>query len=108
MCIWEQALELPQLPEMVFPRNSLVVAFEDIEGAWIEFNALDALKGVNASTLPNVQVTLGLGYSLGCAISSLARGANGYARVAEFGETFRLDIHYRLCRNTRWSKGWVG
>ena len=47
---YDNKLELPQLPEMVFPENVLRVVHES--GAGIEFNALDALALVNAHADP--------------------------------------------------------
>lgn len=41
---FEQTLELPHLPEMVFDKNKLTLTH--VNGAKIEFNALDALKNV--------------------------------------------------------------
>ena len=45
-CRFEAQLELPQVPEMVFADNILRV--EHMAGFGIEFNALDALKCVDA------------------------------------------------------------
>ncbi|RUS75681.1 hypothetical protein EGW08_016547 [Elysia chlorotica] len=47
---YDNQLELPQLPEMVFPENILRVVHES--GPGIEFNALDALALVNAHADP--------------------------------------------------------
>ncbi|GFN75589.1 tip41-like protein [Plakobranchus ocellatus] len=47
---FDSQLELPQLPEMVFPENVLRVMHES--GAGIEFNALDALTLVDAHADP--------------------------------------------------------
>ncbi|VEN53842.1 unnamed protein product [Callosobruchus maculatus] len=44
LCVYTNTLELPHLPEMVFPNNKLILKHNS--GAWIEFNALDALKKV--------------------------------------------------------------
>ena len=41
---FESELELPQFPEMVFGNN--ILKLEHSDGYGIEFNALDALKGV--------------------------------------------------------------
>uniref|UniRef100_A0AC34QIW3 TIP41-like protein n=1 Tax=Panagrolaimus sp. JU765 TaxID=591449 RepID=A0AC34QIW3_9BILA len=49
-------LELPQLPEMIFPNNKLVLKLAGSEDYLIEFNAYDALKQVDAKTLPDVEV----------------------------------------------------
>jgi type 2A phosphatase activator TIP41 len=45
-CRFESQLELPQVPEMIFADNILRMVHSD--GYGIEFNALDALKGVDA------------------------------------------------------------
>ncbi|XP_059142040.1 TIP41-like protein isoform X2 [Physella acuta] len=45
---YEQELRLPQLPEMVFAENCLKIYHQS--GCGIEFNALDALRLVDAST----------------------------------------------------------
>lgn len=47
---FENELELPQIPEMVFAGNSLQLHHKD--GFAISFNALDALKRVDAHTDP--------------------------------------------------------
>lgn len=47
---FEQQLELPQLPEMIFANN--VLCLQHDEGFGVKFNALDALKTVNAHTDP--------------------------------------------------------
>lgn len=47
---YDSQLELPQLPEMVFPENILRVVHES--GTGIEFNALDALALVDAHSDP--------------------------------------------------------
>ncbi|XP_023016005.1 TIP41-like protein [Leptinotarsa decemlineata] len=44
LCLYESQLELPHLPEMVFPNNRLILTHKT--GAFIEFNALDALRQV--------------------------------------------------------------
>uniref|UniRef100_A0A1L8DWS7 TIP41-like protein n=1 Tax=Nyssomyia neivai TaxID=330878 RepID=A0A1L8DWS7_9DIPT len=44
LCFYNCTLELPTLPDMVFPRNSLVLTHTN--GATLTFNALDALKRV--------------------------------------------------------------
>ena len=43
---YSNVLELPSLPEMVFPENRLILIHEN--GPRLEFNSLDALKLVNA------------------------------------------------------------
>ncbi|GIY65213.1 TIP41-like protein [Caerostris darwini] len=45
-CLYEKELELPQLPEMTFPTNSIRLEHEN--GFGIEFNALEALKLVDS------------------------------------------------------------
>jgi type 2A phosphatase activator TIP41 len=46
VCKYSTDLELPSLPEMVFPDNKLV--FHHSQGGRLEFNSLDALKMVDA------------------------------------------------------------
>ncbi|KJH42388.1 TIP41-like family protein [Dictyocaulus viviparus] len=53
-CLFESSLRLPELPEMVFPKNSLTIKFLRFSGCFISFNALDALKMVSADVSPNV------------------------------------------------------
>lgn len=43
-------MELPHLPEMVFPNNILYLTH--VSGAQVEFNALDALRKVCNGKLP--------------------------------------------------------
>lgn len=45
---------MDHLPEMVFPKNTLVV--EHKNGTKLEFNALDALRDVNFQVKPEVKV----------------------------------------------------
>ncbi|CAB3403575.1 unnamed protein product [Caenorhabditis bovis] len=52
-CLYQSELRLPELPEMVFPRNALTIKFR---GGTIELNALDALKMVCPDKLPDVKV----------------------------------------------------
>lgn len=47
---YTNALELPHLPEMVFPSNVLILKHNS--GAQIEFSALDALRKVCNRRLP--------------------------------------------------------
>ena len=56
MCQYNTELELPQLPEMIFPNNKLVLKVAGKEDFLIEFNTFDALKRVDAKNLPNVEV----------------------------------------------------
>uniref|UniRef100_A0A1B0EWZ3 TIP41-like protein n=1 Tax=Phlebotomus papatasi TaxID=29031 RepID=A0A1B0EWZ3_PHLPP len=44
LCFYNYSLELPSLPDMVFPRNSLTLTHSS--GAVLEFNAMEALKRV--------------------------------------------------------------
>ncbi|CAH1159651.1 unnamed protein product [Phaedon cochleariae] len=44
LCLFEKELQLPHLPEMVFPNNKLTLSH--LSGVSIEFNALGALKMV--------------------------------------------------------------
>ncbi|PAV71203.1 hypothetical protein WR25_26718 [Diploscapter pachys] len=55
-CRYETELSLPELPEMVFPHNWLKISFANFPNSSIVFNALDALKRVDATTLPEIQV----------------------------------------------------
>ncbi|KAK4886680.1 hypothetical protein RN001_002951 [Aquatica leii] len=48
-CIYTNMLNLPHLPEMVFPNNILYISHTS--GVQIEFNALDALKLVSSGKL---------------------------------------------------------
>lgn len=43
-CSFENELELPHLPEMVFPKNKLVLTHKN--GRCLEFSPLEALRGV--------------------------------------------------------------
>ncbi|CAL2037996.1 unnamed protein product [Caenorhabditis brenneri] len=52
-CKYNRELQLEELPEMVFARNSLKISFAN---GSIEFNTLDALKMVCADRLPDVKV----------------------------------------------------
>lgn len=49
LCIYNSELELPHLPDMVFPNNVMVLQHEN--GCGIEFNALDALRRVSNGKL---------------------------------------------------------
>lgn len=49
-CLYNRILQLPHVPDMVFPNNSLEL--KHISGCKIEFNALDALKRVSNGKLP--------------------------------------------------------
>ncbi|XP_003705401.1 TIP41-like protein isoform X2 [Megachile rotundata] len=52
-CMYSRTLELPHMPDMVFPNNVLTLKHKD--GATLEFNALDALKTVSNGKI-NVQL----------------------------------------------------
>lgn len=52
-CIFSRTLELPHMPDMVFPSNILTLKHQN--GATIQFNALDALKTVSNGKI-NVQL----------------------------------------------------
>ncbi|XP_035741432.1 TIP41-like protein [Vespa mandarinia] len=52
-CIYSKTLELPHMPDMVFPNNVLTLKHRD--GAILQFNALDALKYVSNGKI-NVQL----------------------------------------------------
>lgn len=56
VCEYGRALKLPQLPEMVFPNNSVVITYPNKPALRISFNALDALKLVDVSSFPDVEV----------------------------------------------------
>ncbi|VDK47143.1 unnamed protein product [Anisakis simplex] len=56
VCEYNAILSLPHLPEMVFPNNVLMIQDTTRPNIKLSFNALDALKMVNANTLPDVQV----------------------------------------------------
>ncbi|CAK9815354.1 TIP41-like protein [Anthophora quadrimaculata] len=52
-CIFSRTLELPHMPDMVFPNNILTLKHQN--GATLQFNALDALKTVSNGKI-NVQL----------------------------------------------------
>ncbi|XP_034952052.1 TIP41-like protein [Chelonus insularis] len=52
-CVYNKALEMPHMPDMVFPNNILCLQHEN--NAKIEFNALDALKRVSNGKI-NIQL----------------------------------------------------
>ncbi|XP_076278085.1 TIP41-like protein [Lasioglossum baleicum] len=52
-CVFSRTLELPHMPDMVFPNNILTLKHQD--GAYIQFNALDALKTVSNGKI-NIQL----------------------------------------------------
>uniref|UniRef100_A0A7E4V5V3 TIP41-like protein n=1 Tax=Panagrellus redivivus TaxID=6233 RepID=A0A7E4V5V3_PANRE len=56
VCQYDKDLELPGLPEMIFPNNRLELRSAASKQVLIDFNTLDALKAVDAHTLPNVEV----------------------------------------------------
>ncbi|XP_068979300.1 TIP41-like protein isoform X2 [Bombus flavifrons] len=52
-CIFSRTLELPHMPDMVFPNNILTLKHQD--GASMQFNALDALRTVSNGKI-NIQL----------------------------------------------------
>jgi type 2A phosphatase activator TIP41 len=56
VCLYKNELELPELPEMVFPNNKLIIKMAKSDKILIEFITFDALKRVDTKNLPNVQV----------------------------------------------------
>ncbi|XP_071644416.1 TIP41-like protein isoform X3 [Temnothorax longispinosus] len=52
-CVYSNALELPHMPDMVFPNN--VLSLKHQNGASLQFNALDALRYVSNGKI-NVQL----------------------------------------------------
>ncbi|XP_066581568.1 TIP41-like protein [Prorops nasuta] len=52
-CVYSKTLDLPHMPDMVFPNNILMLKHKN--GATIEFNALDALKRVSNGRI-NIQL----------------------------------------------------
>ncbi|XP_063989529.1 TIP41-like protein [Diachasmimorpha longicaudata] len=52
-CVYNRALEMPHMPDMVFPNNILYLKHQN--GAKIQFNALDALKRVSNGKI-NIQL----------------------------------------------------
>ncbi|XP_015596112.1 TIP41-like protein [Cephus cinctus] len=44
-CIYNRTLELPHMPDMVFPNN--ILTLKHVSGAVLQFNALDALRRVS-------------------------------------------------------------
>lgn len=51
---YHQTLGMDHLPEMVFPKNALVIQHKN--GAKLQFNALDALRDVNCQERSQVKV----------------------------------------------------
>lgn len=49
-------LELPHLPDMIFPNNSVVITCSDQPELRISFNAFDALKSVDVTSYPDFEV----------------------------------------------------
>ncbi|VDD92859.1 unnamed protein product [Enterobius vermicularis] len=56
VCYYNSKLSLPQLPDMVYPNNSLSVSYTDDENYCLFFNALDALQMVDSNKLPGIEV----------------------------------------------------
>uniref|UniRef100_A0A914E158 TIP41-like protein n=1 Tax=Acrobeloides nanus TaxID=290746 RepID=A0A914E158_9BILA len=57
LCLYEKELKLPHLPEMIFPNNTLTILLKSHPNEFfIQFNTFDALKRVNATAAPDVQV----------------------------------------------------
>uniref|UniRef100_A0A915A5D5 TIP41-like protein n=1 Tax=Parascaris univalens TaxID=6257 RepID=A0A915A5D5_PARUN len=56
VCEYRAKLSLPHLPDMVFPNNVLMIQDISRPNVKIFFNALDALRMVDAASLPEVQV----------------------------------------------------
>ncbi|MFH4978058.1 hypothetical protein AB6A40_004767 [Gnathostoma spinigerum] len=58
VCDYYKCLRLPQIPDMVFPNNSLTVSCVSSPHIKICFNAFDALSLVDKTCLPEVQAAL--------------------------------------------------
>ncbi|KAE9554329.1 hypothetical protein FO519_002439 [Halicephalobus sp. NKZ332] len=58
VCKYANELELPQLPEMIFPNNKLMLKVAGKDDFLIEFNAFDALERVDAKKLPDVEMAV--------------------------------------------------
>ncbi|KAH7684712.1 TIP41-like family protein [Aphelenchoides avenae] len=57
VCQYEQEIPLPFLPEMIFPNNTLTLRANLMpDEIFLQFNAYDALKMVDSTELPDVQV----------------------------------------------------
>ncbi|CAG9538150.1 unnamed protein product [Cercopithifilaria johnstoni] len=56
VCEYTHMLKLPQLPDMIFPNNSVVITYLDEPELQISFNAFDALKSVDVTSYPNVEI----------------------------------------------------
>ncbi|EFN60330.1 TIP41-like protein [Camponotus floridanus] len=52
-CVYNNALELPHMPDMVFPNNILTLMHQ--EGPFLQFNALDSLRYVSNGKI-NIQL----------------------------------------------------
>lgn len=56
VCEYTHMLKLPHLPDMIFPNNSVVITYPDEPELRISFNAFDALKSVDVTSYPDVEV----------------------------------------------------
>uniref|UniRef100_A0A8R1TTB3 TIP41-like protein n=1 Tax=Onchocerca volvulus TaxID=6282 RepID=A0A8R1TTB3_ONCVO len=56
VCEYTHMLKLPHLPEMIFPNNSVVITYSNEPELRISFNALDALKSVDVTSYPDVEI----------------------------------------------------
>uniref|UniRef100_A0A158R610 TIP41-like protein n=1 Tax=Syphacia muris TaxID=451379 RepID=A0A158R610_9BILA len=56
VCKYNTGLNLPQLPDMIYPNNCLSVSFVNNENYCLNFNPFDALKMVDANNLPGIKV----------------------------------------------------
>ncbi|KAL3982967.1 TIP41-like family protein [Acanthocheilonema viteae] len=56
VCEYTHMLKLPHLPDMIFPNNSVVITYPDEPELRISFNTFDALKSVDVTSYPNVEI----------------------------------------------------
>ncbi|KAK6111356.1 TIP41-like family protein [Brugia pahangi] len=56
VCEYTHMLKLPHLPDMIFPNNSVIIAYPDEPELRISFNAFDALKFVDTTSYPDVKI----------------------------------------------------
>uniref|UniRef100_A0A0R3S3R2 TIP41-like protein n=1 Tax=Elaeophora elaphi TaxID=1147741 RepID=A0A0R3S3R2_9BILA len=56
VCEYTHMLKLPHLPDMIFPNNSVVITYPDDPELRISFNAFDALKSVDVTSYPDVEI----------------------------------------------------
>ncbi|XP_060531213.1 TIP41-like protein isoform X2 [Cylas formicarius] len=82
LCLYTNRLELPHLPEMVFPKNVLRIIHPN--GGEIQFNAFDALKKVCNGKLP-IQVACSEAWKESRSLENLGQ------KIKPFDWTFSTD-----------------